>query len=133
MAHQERKLPQGRRSAPHSLLHQPRAEPTHCFRTNPLSASHAIESPGKQPGLSICCPLLDLKSYFGGCRLVITYSKSFPPVRVFAIASAIGISVICVPFNTTSLPNLPACTRSIAATPYRVASIRSYAEGVPPR
>ncbi len=60
-----------------------------------------------------------------GCRLLITSNRSSPTVRVLAIASSIGISEICVPFSTTSRPNRPAWTRSIAATPYREASIRS--------
>src|SRR6202789_2212635 len=68
-----------------------------------------------------------------GCNPLTVANKSSPTVRVFAIASSIEISVISVPRKTTSRPNLPACTRSIAASPYRVASMRSYAVGVPPR
>jgi hypothetical protein len=63
--------------------------------------------------------------YNSGCKPAARAIKSSPMVRVFAIASSSGIWVISVPRSTTSRPNLPSCTRSIAADPYRVASIRS--------
>jgi hypothetical protein len=67
--------------------------------------------------VEIMAALFNLAGYNSGCRPAARAIKSSPIVRVFAIASSSGMWVISVPRSTTSRPNLPSCTRSIAADP----------------
>ncbi len=69
--------------------------------------------------LADCCKQCwrSLENYNSGCRPAASEIRSSPMVRVFAIASASGIWVISVPRSTTSRPNCPSCTRSMAADP----------------
>ena len=67
--------------------------------------------------VEIMAAFLPLDGYNSGCSPAARAIKSSPMVRVFAIASSSGMWVISVPRSTTSRPNLPSCTRSMAADP----------------